>query len=393
MSSNATPSPEEVLSLWLERDLSGEAASLSRAFDMDGPIDELGGILGSGRNILLVGEPGVGKTALVYELVRRLPELDTAPELRAARVVQLSVALRLSRLKRQNLIFEALAALMDALALLAEKVVPFIRDGDLIYQLALASQLESFCVRLPTSLIIEGRPACMNAMLEEYEALEQHFVTVPVEEPDVEQSTRIVGSWANHLSARGPPRLHDSAVEEAVYLSHRFLARAHLPRKAIDLLSNTAAGCDKEVGADDVIDRFCRVHHHAAVVGGPESATRSRRARGATARRPPGARRRGGGGAVGDRADQGGAVRRAPPVRGVSVRGADRGRQDPSRADACAGAVRIRRPDGTHQHGGLLLAARPRSFVWGPGAREPRESSWRADPASRRPAVRRGAAR
>ena len=260
MAKKPEQSPEEVLALWLERDLSAELDRLPRAFGVEGAVDDIAGILGSGRNVLLVGEPGVGKTALVYELVRALARPESTAEIGAARprVVQLSVALRLSRLKRQNQIFEALATLMDALPRLEQPVIPFIRDGDLIYQLTLAPQLETFCVRLSRPMIVEGRPGPMNAMLEAYEQLEQHLVTVPVEEPTVEHTIARLNGWA---SARRPAPVRPDAVEEAVYLTHRFLARTRLPRKAIDLLTNAAAESGGRITVDDVIERFCRVHH------------------------------------------------------------------------------------------------------------------------------------
>lgn len=279
MKKKPEPHAEEVLDQWLERDLSAELDRLPRAFGVESAVDDLAGILTSGRNVLLVGEAGVGKTALVYELIWALARTDfpavgsltpgtsgadndatgdgLGRRLGTTRVVQLSVALRLSRLKRQNQIFEALANLMDALPRLEQPVIPFFRDGDLIYQLALAAQLETFCLRLTRPMIVEGRPGPMNAMLENYEQLEQHLVVVPVEEPDVERTTTCLTHWA---SARKLPPVHAEAVEEAVYLTHRFLARARLPRKAIDLLTNTPAGGD-QVTADDVIERFCRVHH------------------------------------------------------------------------------------------------------------------------------------
>ena len=262
MPTTLEPTPEQVLALWTERDLSAQTGELPPAFEMSEMVENIASILGARRNVLLVGESGVGKSALVYELVRRLPSLEAMGELRMGRVVQLSIALRMSRLKQQSHIFEAFAQLMDALALLPGIVLVFIRDGDLLPQLGLSSQLESMCLRNPQPMIIEGRPGPLHSMLEDYEGLEQHFTTLPVMEPDLRTARRILERWARETAARRGDRFDASAIDEAVYLTHRFLSRSRLPRKAIDLLANTVASrkFERDIAVEQVIDRFCTAH-------------------------------------------------------------------------------------------------------------------------------------
>lgn len=145
-SSESSPSPRDVIGQWLERDLSAEVASLPGTYERDGLLEHATGVLASGRNLLLVGESGVGKSALVVELARRLPTLESMGDMRLAAVLQLSVGLRLSRLRKNESIFEALAALMEALGHAERPVIPFFRDGDLLYQTGIAAQLDSFCL-------------------------------------------------------------------------------------------------------------------------------------------------------------------------------------------------------------------------------------------------------
>ncbi len=252
---------QAALEPWLERDVTADAGALPRAFELDGEIEHATGILSAGRSLLLVGESGVGKSALVMELVRRVSEVQALETLRGARVVQLCVGLRLSRLRKDESLFEAFAALMDALPRLPEPVMPWFRDGDLLHQTGIAAQLDSFCLRQRTPVIVEGRPAAMNAMLEMHGELERHFVSLPLREPDVDRAIAIVGGWAGDANGGGGTAFAPEALAEAVYLTHRFLARTRLPRKAIDLLRATAASAAGTVGPDAVIDRFCRVHH------------------------------------------------------------------------------------------------------------------------------------
>jgi MoxR-like ATPase len=261
MNSPAKLSPQKVLEQWYERDLSAEAAYLPQAFELDGKLEHAAGILASGRSLLLIGDAGVGKTALVVALARALPELETLDALGRPPVIQLSVGLRLSRLRKSETIFEAFAGLMDALPRLDAPIIPFFRDGDLLYQTGIAAQLDSFCMRVRVPVIVEGRPGAMSGMLEVFEELEQHFVSLPMEEPDVARALRILEGWAADGNATTAGGFSAAALEEAVYLSHRFLARTRLPRKAIDLLRATSTGSDTLVDADAVIERFCRVHH------------------------------------------------------------------------------------------------------------------------------------
>ncbi|MFT5176851.1 MAG: MoxR-like ATPase, partial [Gammaproteobacteria bacterium] len=125
--SSASPEISRVLDLWLERDLSAVAHGAPSIYEMDAEFEQATAILASGRNLLLVGESGVGKSALVGELARHIPTLAPLSALRAARVLEFSVGLRMSRLRKDESIFEAFSALMDAIAGLEHPVVSYFR--------------------------------------------------------------------------------------------------------------------------------------------------------------------------------------------------------------------------------------------------------------------------
>jgi ATP-dependent Clp protease ATP-binding subunit ClpA len=258
--STAPPNADHIVDLWLERDLSQTTAA--PIHEMDGELEHAAGILSSGRNLLLIGESGVGKSALVGEIARRIPTIESLSALRDARVLEFSVGLRMSRLVKDESIFEAFNALMDAIPRLGTPVVSYFRDGDLLYQSGIAARLDSFCMRQPLPIIVEGRPGAMNEMLEFHESVNQHFVALHLNEPDVERAVRIVSGLANDADAPLNGSFEESALSEAVYLTHRFLARACLPRKAIELLRDTASTSRRTtVDSGEVIARFCHTHN------------------------------------------------------------------------------------------------------------------------------------
>lgn len=258
--STAPPNVDHIVDLWLERDL--RQATAATTHEMDGELEQAAGILSSGRNLLLIGESGVGKSALVSEIARRIPTLESLSALRDARVLELSVGLRMSRLVKDESIFEAFNALMDAISRLGTPIVSYFRDGDLLYQSGIAARLDSFCMRQPFPIIVEGRPGAKTERLECYESVDQHFVTLTLNEPDVERAVRIVSGLANDVDAPLNGSFEESALREAVYLTHRFLARACLPRKAIELLRDTASTSSRtKVGLGEVITRFCQTHN------------------------------------------------------------------------------------------------------------------------------------
>ena len=94
----------EIINEWTERNLTREAAegSLSKAYEVDGIIDQLTECMLAGRNPIITGESGIGKTSIIHELVRRIEAGHALMELRGQEVLQLSLRRRASGLKQPN---------------------------------------------------------------------------------------------------------------------------------------------------------------------------------------------------------------------------------------------------------------------------------------------------
>ena len=261
MKSKQRPVPEKVLAQWTDRDLTRQRGKLPPAYAVDNMIDRMVAVLSSGRSVILSGPSGVGKTALVYEFARRLPGFEALGDLQRSRVIEMSFSLRMSRLNKPYELRNKLADLTNALLALEEPIMPFFRDGDLAYRMDLEENLGALCLQTNRPVILEGSVSTMRSMLEHSPDLEQYFVELPVDEPDLEKTTQILTSWSQAREIDGHPRFEPKAIEETIYLGHRFLARAHFPRKAIDILSQTAAVTEGEVTMNAVLARFCEVHH------------------------------------------------------------------------------------------------------------------------------------
>src|SRR5262249_53417737 len=131
--------------------------------------------------------------------------------------------------------------------------------------------LQALSYRLNAPILGEGEPATLSSLFETYPELEQQFVTITLEEPDLGRASRIVGKWAAHYGRETGQQLPSDALDEALHLSHRFLARSRLPRKALDLLVQVAGftGTRRQIDRTDVIERFSTVHHVPRVLVDP----------------------------------------------------------------------------------------------------------------------------
>jgi ATP-dependent Clp protease ATP-binding subunit ClpC len=281
-------SPDDVLSAWIERDLTAaaRAGELQPAFGVDELLSQLGDIIAAGRAPILVGDGGVGKSALVHELLRRLhaPRLpgagdvdddvdDTGPagapsaqlvaRLGDRRVVQISMRRRAASLRDpRRQMGEEMQKLVDALCASDEPIAPFFRDIHLSYQFDLEPHLETLAIKFDGPILAEGDAVLVQILLEYHPELDQHFVTVSVPEPSLDRMQSILASWSRDHAARTGVRFTPEALSHALYLSHRFLSRSRMPRKAIDLIEQVAATAGRSpiVDVPDVIARFCQSH-------------------------------------------------------------------------------------------------------------------------------------
>jgi ATP-dependent Clp protease ATP-binding subunit ClpC len=273
-------SPEEILSGWIERDLTAaaRAGELAPAFCVDDLLSQLGDIIAAGRAPILVGDGGVGKSALVHELLRRIHAPGTAADASGAspqpsaqllarlgerRVVQISMRHRAASLRdpRQQM-GEEMQQLVDALCASSEPIAPFFRDIHLAYQFDLEPHFETLAIKFDGPVLAEGDAVLVQILLEYHPELDQHFVTLSVPEPGLDRMQAILDRWSEDQATRMGVRFTPEALSHALYLSHRFLSRSRMPRKAIDLVEQVAATATRgpTVEVADVIGRFCQSH-------------------------------------------------------------------------------------------------------------------------------------
>ena len=237
--------------------------SLSKAFEGNRIIDQLTECILAGRNPIITGESGIGKTSIIHELVRRIESGNTLVELKGQQVLQLSLRRRASGLKRPNSqmrpeIQKLVTALLDP----GCNFIPYFRDLHLAYAFNLEPQLQLLSFQLEVPILAEGERKTIQSMLEETPELSQQFLTINIEEPSLTTAQRILELWSEEQQKQNRLNFSPDALEEALYLSHRFLARDRLPRKALDLLTHAGSLAEdgRTITGANVIKRFCNHH-------------------------------------------------------------------------------------------------------------------------------------
>ena len=253
--------PAQVFAQWIERDLTQEAlrGTLPEAYVVDDVLQQISDLVASGRNPVLTGDSGIGKTAIIYELVRRLVAGHGPAQLQGKHVLQISFRRVVAGLKDSRHIGEKMTEFLLALDKDGGDIVPFFRDVHLAYSLNLESHLETLAFRFQNPVLSEGERYMVDAMFEYTPELEQQYMMLCLEEPDLKSCRDILRLWAKESASTRGISFSDDALEEVLQLSHRFLARSRLPRKALDLLSQSESmvGDIRHVEASHVIERFC----------------------------------------------------------------------------------------------------------------------------------------
>jgi ATP-dependent Clp protease ATP-binding subunit ClpC len=261
----------KVLEDWTERDLSAalEQGDLAPAFAVDEQIAMASDALLSGRNLMVSGEAGIGKTALIRELVRRAARDGEPAALAGRRVLQFSFRHRAATLHKPEMLLPETQRLIEVLLDAKGQIVPFFRDFHRAYYFDVEAQLLSLGHRLTAPILGEGEPNALSSLFEYMPELEQQYAQLHLEEPDFARTALILEQWAAYGASRTGRRFTSDALDEALHLSHRFLARNRMPRKALDLLVQVESltGGRREITRGDVIERFVKTHHvpHAMV--------------------------------------------------------------------------------------------------------------------------------
>ncbi|MBP1300357.1 ATP-dependent Clp protease ATP-binding subunit [Curtobacterium sp. 1310] len=201
------------------------------------------------NNPVLIGEPGVGKTAIVEGLAQRITDGDVPALLRGKRVVALDLAGMLSGTRYRGDFEERLTTAMDEIAAHADELIVFIDELHTVVGAGGGGEGGSMDAgNILKPRLARGDLHLVGATtLREYRriekdaALERRFQPVRVGEPSIEDAVAILGGLAPRYAEHHDVTYTDDALRAAVELSHRYVTDRHLPDKAIDLIDQAGA--------------------------------------------------------------------------------------------------------------------------------------------------------
>ena len=206
------------------------------------------------NNPVLIGEPGVGKTAIVEGLARRIAAGDVPESLKDRRVVQLDMGALVAGAKFRGEFEERLKAVLKEVVEAEGQIVLFI---DEIHTVVGAGKAEGAmdAANLLKPMLARGELHCIGATtLDEYRkhiekdpALERRFQPVFVQPPSVEDTISILRGLRERYEVHHRVRIQDAALVAAAVLSDRYIADRFLPDKAIDLVDEAAAKLKTEM--------------------------------------------------------------------------------------------------------------------------------------------------
>ncbi|MDS9470369.1 ATP-dependent Clp protease ATP-binding subunit [Sporosarcina pasteurii] len=206
------------------------------------------------NNPVLIGEPGVGKTAIVEGLAQRIVKGDVPEGLKGKEIFELDMSALIAGAKYRGEFEERLKAVLKQVKDSEGQIIMFI---DEIHTIVGAGKLDGAmdAGNMLKPMLARGELYCIGATtLDEYRmyiekdpALERRFQQVMVREPSVEDTVSILRGLKEMFELHHGVRIHDRAIVAASALSNRYLTERFLPDKAIDLIDEASAMIRTEI--------------------------------------------------------------------------------------------------------------------------------------------------
>ncbi len=274
-------------------DLVADAASgrLDPVIGRDGEIRRVTQILSrkTKNNPVLIGDPGVGKTAIVEGLAQRITRGDVPEGLRDKAIFSLDISALVAGAKYRGEFEERLKAVLAEVKAAAGRILLFVDELHTVVGAGAAegavdagNMLKPMLARGELHMIGATTLDEYRKQIEKDAALERRFQPVMVDEPSVEDAVSILRGLRERLEVFHGVKIADSAIVAAVTMSHRYISDRFLPDKAIDLVDEACAVIRTEIDSmpaelDELTRRVMRLEiEEAALAKEDDEASRQR---------------------------------------------------------------------------------------------------------------------